>query len=192
MFQNLRSSQDLITNWVEKIKPWYSSKFHASHLYCSPTELLEGNVFSYVCVCHSLCPQGGEGWVPCDHYPWCIVPHYSPPLPKHQTWDPLPQTPTTSSDIWWLPLETCSILFTWGPTPPNWCWYLVAVEGVTVSSGGQYASYWNSFLFFFWNLVISSFQVIEKKAFQLKASCPLSSRGGHVWWGPYLSKGSGF
>ena len=31
--------------------------------------------------------------------------------------------------------------------PPNWCWYLMVVEGVNVSASRQYASYWNTFLF---------------------------------------------
>ena len=35
--------------------------------------------------------------------------------------------------IWWSSLETCSNLFTWGSTPPNWYWHLVvATETCTV------------------------------------------------------------
>ena len=71
----------------------------------------------------------------CDHYPWCIELHCTGPLspdspgtspshPGHQTWDqvaqpcpPLISDMDPPGDIWWPSLETCSKLFTWGPSP---------------------------------------------------------------------------
>ena len=66
------------------------------------------------------------------------------PSPGHQAWD-LPLLPPTLTpdirhgdllppaiDICWSSLETCSNLFTWGPTP-HWYWHLVvATETPTV------------------------------------------------------------
>ena len=51
-----------------------------------------------------VCSQGG-GSSPCDHYLWCIGPHCTYPSP--------------TTDIWQSSVETCSNLFTWGPTPPH-------------------------------------------------------------------------
>ena len=60
---------------------------------------------------------------PCDHCTWWIgslctvtpppIPCYNPP--RHETWESL--APPPAGDIWWPSLETCSNLFTWGPTP---------------------------------------------------------------------------
>ena len=50
-----------------------------------------------------------------------------------------------ASDIWWSLWETCSNLFIWGPLPK---WHLVMdIEACMVGTSGQYASYWNAFLF---------------------------------------------
>ena len=71
----------------------------------------------------------------------------SQPHPYPRTWDLTVQgPPAPTSDIWLQRLETCSNMLTWGNTP-NWCWHLVATEAVRLASG-QYASYWNAFLFF--------------------------------------------
>ena len=51
-------------------------------------------------------------------------------------------TGTSSSDIWWQQLETCSNLFTWGPPGANIWWLLKPIW----STSGQYVSYWNTFL----------------------------------------------
>ena len=80
---------------------------------------------------------------PCDHYPWFIgslctatpppIPCYNPP--RHETWDSLALL--TASDTWWPSLETCSNLFTWGPSPPP--------PRILVTM--RCTSYWNAFLF---------------------------------------------
>ena len=45
------------------------------------------------------------------------------------------------SGIWWSSLQICSNLFNWGPTP----WpVLTSSDG---HQSGQYASYWNAFLY---------------------------------------------
>ena len=53
----------------------------------------------------------------------------------------------SATDIWWSSLETCSNLFTWGPTPPistdTQCQQL---KHIWLSSG-QYVSYSHAFLF---------------------------------------------
>ena len=87
--------------------------------------------------------------VPRDHCPWYTGPHCTPPTlaptpPNTRFEDPL----APASDIWWLPLKTCSNLFIrphcTGPLPQEQ--HLVAIEGVTVSTSGWCASYWNAFL----------------------------------------------
>ena len=41
--------------------------------------------------------------------------------------------PLPATDIWWSSLQTCSTLFTWGPTQPPRCWHLlVATETYTI------------------------------------------------------------
>ena len=91
-----------------------------------------------------------------DHYPSCTGPHCTfsqtsdiglpghDPL-GHQTW-PTPAldpalAPPPSSDIRWQSLETCSNLFTWGPTPTiTDIWWL---KHAWLASG-QYTSCWNA------------------------------------------------
>ena len=117
-------------------------------------------MFLQVSVYLSFC-LGGR--VPCDHYPWCLWPHWwgppnirpEPPpspaprhlirdCPGHQSWGPL------ANDIWWPTLEACSSLFTWVPSPPTllqsniWWWPLKHIW----FTSGRYASYWNAFLLF--------------------------------------------
>ena len=82
----------------------------------------------------------GEG-VPCEHYPWCIGPLHSPsPQPWPPGQGPSSMPPLTSSelmwqgpgppasDICWPSLDTCSNLFTSGPTLTSadiwWQWLL--------------------------------------------------------------------
>ena len=52
---------------------------YAVHIYHPPTKLWEGNVFSPVCLAGWLFTGGG---FPCDHYPLCIGPHCTVPLPS--------------------------------------------------------------------------------------------------------------
>ena len=63
-------------------------------------------------VSQPFCPGGGEGGSPCDHHPSCIGPHCTR-IPT--TWDL--RTPSSTSDIWWKSLKTCSNLFIWRPNP---------------------------------------------------------------------------
>ena len=66
---------------------------------------------------------------------------YLPPPP--QTWN-LGTYPLPPTDIWWLSLKTCSDLFSLGPnlrTPP------LVLTPCGGHWSGQYASYWNAFLF---------------------------------------------
>ena len=94
------------------------------HIFTARQRNVEGYVF--ISVCHSV--QGG-GWVPCDHYPWCIAPHCSvPPLPIHPRspgLSPLgPPSPCTRDlDMWWPPLKHVRL------------------------ASGQHASYWNALVF---------------------------------------------
>ena len=106
--------------------------------------------FSLVSVC--------SGWSPCDHYPWCIRPQCTAPLPHISDMGPLPGPPQPhspdtppdithgtqpqASDIWWSSLETCSDLFIWRPTPIGTeIWW-----PKQQMSGRWYASYWNALL----------------------------------------------
>ena len=79
-------------------------------------------MFSVMCACQFVCLQGA----PCDHYPWCIGPHHTGtpsvqgPCPLCTGfWPPLYRVHSPAGDIWWTRLETCSNLFTWGPTSPR-------------------------------------------------------------------------
>ena len=72
-------------------------------------------MFSQVSVCHSVQGKGlGRLYALYDRSLYPI---------GHQTWAPTPP-PFDTTDIWWLSLETCSNLYTWGPTP-YWYWHLV-------------------------------------------------------------------
>ena len=102
--------------------------------------LWEGNVFSHVSVILSVHRGGG---FPCDHYPWCLGPHYtgSPwpwPWLKYTFSAPLDIRPgtscpsptpllLTSGGHHWRPVQTCSPEI---PIP----------SGVT-SGGGHWSTY---------------------------------------------------
>ena len=80
-------------------------------------------MFSVVSVHQSVIPSIG---VRCDHHPWCTRSHYAGTPPG--AWDLTVQNLPPVSDIWWLRLETCSNLFTWGTLPPPTCrclWWLL-------------------------------------------------------------------
>ena len=63
----------------------------------------------------------GEGWVSQVPCPGVITPVTDGVQGRA---DGAP-TPPLATGIWWSSLETCSNLFTWGPTF-NWYWHLVA------------------------------------------------------------------
>ena len=106
-------------------------KFSFSKFFLRPSrKLREGNVFSRVGL--SVC-RG----VPCDHYPWCIKPHFIGLPPPDM--DVTGQGPP-GSDVWWPSLETCSNLFTSGPSTHVDIWrilkhILLAQVGGTHPSG---------------------------------------------------------
>ena len=92
MHFNRFEDENLVKKWCSKLLP--------------PTTKI---MFSVMCVCQSVCVQGG---VSCDH-----------------CYDALDLTiQSLASDIWWARPQTCSNLFTWGQSSPHWCWHLVAFE----------------------------------------------------------------
>ena len=104
------------------------------YFYHPPTKLWEGNIFSNVCL--SVCLfTSAEGLL-------TITNNALDSLYR----DPPNLVPPRASDIWWPSMETCSILFTSGP--PQLVLTPVAIEAHTVGASGQYASYWNTFLYF--------------------------------------------
>ena len=72
------------------------------NIYRPPTKMRKGNVFSRVCP--SAIPST---WVPCNHYPWCIGPDCTAPLPETSDLEPLPQL-VTSGGHHWRHVQTCS------------------------------------------------------------------------------------
>ena len=61
----------------------YTTAYHillqvGNYTYRPPMKLREGKVFTGVCLSFYA---GGRG-SPCDHYPWCIEPHCTGPLPS--------------------------------------------------------------------------------------------------------------
>ena len=101
-----------------------------------------GWIFSHIVSVRqsAILPGGGEGGSPCDHHPSCIGPHCTR-IPT--TWDLRP--PSSTSDISWKSLKTCSNLFIWRPNPHEH-WHLVATTEARQLASGRYASYWNPFL----------------------------------------------
>ena len=103
-----------------------------------PTKLREDNVFTRVCL--SVNSRGHPMWqLSMIHWTLRYNPH-PPHIGPHWTGTPV-------SDIWWPSLGACSNLFTSGHPP-------VLTSGgyssTTVGASGQYASYWNVFLFYHW------------------------------------------
>ena len=118
--------------------------------YRPPMKLLEGNVFTRVC----LFTEGGVHMWPLPMMHWTSV--YRPSKPQlssgHQTWDPSSPSPleirhgtpsfmlVTSGGDHWRP---CSLE---EAPSTQWYWHLVATKHVWLASG-WYTSYWNAFLF---------------------------------------------
>ena len=101
-----------------------------------PTKLREDNVFTRVCLSIN---SRGESHVTIIHDSLDLTVQLPPPhIGPHWTGTPV-------SDIWWPSLGACSNLFTSGHPP-------VLTSGgyssTTVGASGQYASYWNVFLFY--------------------------------------------
>ena len=96
-------------------------------------------MFSLVC----LCPQGDESHVTITHGALDLVVQGTSPPP-----DMGPYWTGTPSNIWWPSLDPFSNLFTSSPSPlPSWHLVAVVIEVCMVSTSGQYASYWNAFLY---------------------------------------------
>ena len=71
-------------------------------------------MFSRVSVCHSVHRVVGTAYASWDRSQGRVA----LPLPPLPPLDIRPGDLPPTTDIWWISLETCSNLFTWGPTPP--------------------------------------------------------------------------
>ena len=106
-----------------------------------------------MCACHSIHLGVGGSHVTIIHDALDLTvrpfwpqshQHSHPPISDMSLPGPGSSPPlVTSGGHYWRPVQTCSL-----EDPPNQC-HLLTVEGVMVSTSGQYASYWNDFLFSF-------------------------------------------
>ena len=102
-------------------------RLRKSHIYCPPTKLQKGNIFSRNCPSVSHSVHGERSHVDITHdaldltiqdpgpTPSSSPPHSSPEMVPNCT-GPSP-CPTTTSEIWWPRVEACLNLFTWGTHP---------------------------------------------------------------------------
>ena len=119
-------------NYSDKTKTCFTSTNHYSlrgreyfvqEYFFFGREVRKGNVFIRVCpsISQSVHKEGG----PCDHYPWCIWPHFTAPLYpdiRHRA----PSYPDPDSSLLvkpashhWRPVEICSLE---DNPPPRDCW----------------------------------------------------------------------
>ena len=111
-------------------------QINCDDIYCPPTKLWEGNVFTHVCL--PVCSQGVPN-LTITHDALDVTVHSIPspttsarhqtwyPLHRHQTWETLPSPSprlATSDGHHWRPVQTCSF-----ENPP-----------LGVTSGGRYWS----------------------------------------------------
>ena len=139
------------------------------NIYQPPMKSREGNLFSHVCMCACLFTMGSHVTITHD------VLNIPVQEPQSWTWDLNLQS--SSSDIMWPGLESCSNLFTWGPC--HQCWHLGVIEACMVGASGRCASYWCAFL------LIYDFWDCQRKIFLCPVTHPTCQE--RYWYLPCIS-----